>query len=277
MSPLLVISRHIAQKPSHRIKVSLLSKSAYECLYWTLTLPFSMIESKWPMERTRQRRLLAAGVFFGLSGIIIFGLGGWSGWMLGGNLLRPWTWAASFVVSGTDHSFLSSSPLAPTTVTGWKRWKRLVLVAYWVGTIVVAVGGWQTRLVRARRIRMRKGEAGTLSSPSIALKSVGKKTSNTLGLGGLGLSMGGGGGEGKKDSSTLVGIGKVGAEDAREEKRVHASLNMRRKFFHALAVTMFLPGIAIDVSSPRSSFLLTTCSHTDRFQNIPSPSLPSPP
>lgn len=41
---------------------------------------------------------------------------------------------------------------------------------------------------------------------------------------------------------------KVGIEMAREEKRVHASLNMRRKFFHALAVVMFVPGIAVDVS-----------------------------
>ena len=42
---------------------------------------------------------------------------------------------------------------------------------------------------------------------------------------------------------------KVGAEQAREDKRVHASLNMRRKFFHALAVMMFVPGIAVDVRS----------------------------
>lgn len=47
---------------------------------------------------------------------------------------------------------------------------------------------------------------------------------------------------------TMQGGNKVGAELAREEKRVHASLNMRRKFFHALAVLMFVPGIAVDVS-----------------------------
>lgn len=41
---------------------------------------------------------------------------------------------------------------------------------------------------------------------------------------------------------------RFGAENAREEKAVHASLNLRRKFFHALAVLMFVPGIAVDVS-----------------------------
>ena len=45
-------------------------------------------------------------------------------------------------------------------------------------------------------------------------------------------------------------VGRVGAESAREEKAVHASLNMRRKFFHALAVLMFVPGIAVDVRPP---------------------------
>jgi hypothetical protein len=34
----------------------------------------------------------------------------------------------------------------------------------------------------------------------------------------------------------------------KDEKRMHVSLNSRRKFFHALAVIMFIPGIAIDVS-----------------------------
>jgi hypothetical protein len=187
LSPLLVISRHISQKPSHRLK--------------------------WPIERERHRRLLAGGVFLGLFAIIFLPLGGWAGWMLGGGLLRPWFWAVNFIFYGNDG--VSVSP----TLTGWQRWKRIILVAYWIGTVVVAVGGWQTRLVRARRIRMRNG-ASAMSSKS--------------------------GADSKQGSEGP----RFGVEQAREEKRVHASLNMRRKFFHALAVTMFVPGIAIDVSPP---------------------------
>lgn len=49
------------------------------------------------------------------------------------------------------------------------------------------------------------------------------------------------------------GVTNFGVEGIREERKVHASLNMRRKFFHALAVTMFIPGIAVDVRpSPHS-------------------------
>ena len=103
-----------------------------------------------------------------------------------------------------------------------------MLCAYWAGAVVVAVGGWQTRLVRARRIKMRGQGAGALGA--------GAKP-----------------GAGEKGPSPRAALrpelAKIGAEQAREERRVHASLNMRRKFFHALAVAMFVPGIAIDVSS----------------------------
>jgi hypothetical protein len=58
----------------------------------------------------------------------------------------------------------------------------------------------------------------------------------------------GGGGPSSGGASESIPMGRVGAESARETKAVHASLNMRRKFFHALAVLMFVPGIAIDVS-----------------------------
>ena len=36
--------------------------------------------------------------------------------------------------------------------------------------------------------------------------------------------------------------------DAADQKMPILSVNSRRKFFHALAVVMFVPGIAIDVS-----------------------------
>ncbi|KAM0750308.1 hypothetical protein T439DRAFT_249873 [Meredithblackwellia eburnea MCA 4105] len=207
LSPLLVISRHIAQKPSHRLK--------------------------WPTERERHRRLLAAGVYLGLAGIIFLMLGGWASWVLGskGGLRRPWLWAISFVLSGGDG-------IAPSE--GW-RWKRIILSAYWLGVLVAAVGGWQTRLVRARRIRMKNAQ--------------GSETSKTTG-------------KGMKEGS------KVGAELAREEKSFHASLNMRRKFFHALAVAMFVPGIAFDPSFTSLAFsvafaFFTFCEYARYFALYP--------
>ncbi|ORY82330.1 hypothetical protein BCR35DRAFT_81373 [Leucosporidium creatinivorum] len=221
LSPLLVISRHIASRPSHRLK--------------------------WPTERDRHRRLLAIGVFLGLFGIVFLMLGGWASWMLGnGGLRRPWIWAAQLVYFGGDGVVVRGRRLGEWT--RWRRWKRLGLVAWWMGCVVLAVGGWQTRLVRARRIRMRSAEASIASGGSTGGISTSSATTNS-GSGGGG---GGGGAGGEKKGGgggggvTLQGGNKVGAELAREEKRVHASLNMRRKFFHALAVLMFVPGIAVD-------------------------------
>lgn len=140
--------------------------------------------------------------------------------MLGGGLRRPWIWGLKMICYGGDGIDEIPGP------QGWKRWKRLVLVGWWAGNIVAAVGGWQNRLVRARRIRI-------ASSPTGGKKDEGVGSAGVTGKVGVGAS------------STTTG--KVGAELAREEKRVHASLNIRRKFFHALAVLMFVPGIAIDV------------------------------
>lgn len=46
------------------------------------------------------------------------------------------------------------------------------------------------------------------------------------------------------------GFGQVATQmmDAANEKLPVLSINARRKFFHALATVMFIPGIAIDVS-----------------------------
>lgn len=128
----------------------------------------------------------------------------------GGGLRRPWLWALSFFLSGGN----GVTPAARYPL------KRVFLAMYWAGVLIVAVGGWQTRLVRARRIRMRS------ASGSARTATTGKVREGP----------------------------KVAAELAREEKSFHASLNMRRKFFHALAVALFVPGIAVDVSPPSPIF-----------------------
>ncbi|GAA5929602.1 dolichol kinase [Sporobolomyces koalae] len=251
LSPLLVLSRHIASKPSHRLK--------------------------WPTERQRHRKLLALGILVGLSVIVFLFLGAWIGWMLSATsrLRQPWTWAARFLYLGASDGVLDRSP----SDAGWtKRWKRLGLVAYWAGTIVVAVGGWQTHLVRARRIRLGsrsnanadkrdkkerdlRGSQAKRDKDSFAT-GVATGASGTVGSapgGGLKLlGMVGSKKDGNENSHQAgnassrgakgdpVAVGRVGAESARETRAVHASLNMRRKFFHALAVFLFVPGIAID-------------------------------
>ena len=127
-------------------------------------------------------------------------LGPWESWVLGGTWRTAWTWLLRFAAYGGDGVDHMSAP----TSSGWPRWRRLALSAYWLGVIFLAVGGWQTRLVRARRIRRARG----LDAAGAARE--------------------------------------MGVEGAREERRMHVSLDLRRKFFHALAIIMFVPGIALD-------------------------------
>lgn len=42
--------------------------------------------------------------------------------------------------------------------------------------------------------------------------------------------------------------------DAADQRMPTLSVNARRKFFHALAVVMFVPGIAVDVSGSARVF-----------------------
>ncbi|BGP46622.1 dolichol kinase [Rhodotorula kratochvilovae] len=267
LSPLLVISRHIASKPSHRLK--------------------------WPTERERHRKLLALGVAVGLAGIVVLPLGGWAGWMLGASrpsflrrIRRPWGWALRFWCFGDSDGVADWQPsdLAP----GWsvfaarrtsRGWRRLALVAYWGTTISSAIGGWQTHLVRKRRIRTRASPVHTPAPAPVPLPSIVEGGSaeagaaamqgeqphargaaaaaagkRLLGMGmdamqgaaRMGAGAAGAGSAAAAAARRSAPMGRIGAESAREEKAVHASLNMRRKFFHALAVLMFVPGIAID-------------------------------
>ncbi|GAA5975779.1 hypothetical protein JCM10908_005278 [Rhodotorula pacifica] len=245
LSPLLVISRHIASRPSHRLK--------------------------WPTERERHRKLLAFGVAVGLFGIVFLMLGGWAGWMLGTDptsfflrLRRPWGWAARFFwygnSDGVDIDGLArigdgqSEPWWSPRRTS-RGWRRIVLVGYWGATISSAIGGWQTHLVRARRIRMRTSRSDPANSRGSDSKDVSPAPSDHL------ASRQGATAAGKRlivrgidaVQAARANVGgaqqpqlRFGAEHAREEKAVHASLNLRRKFFHALAALMFVPGIAID-------------------------------
>lgn len=187
LSPLLVLSRQFAQMPSHRLRR--------------------------PEERGRNRKLAALGVGLGLIFVVLVPFGGWAGWSLGGNLWTAWAWPARFSILGGDgvegmHGEYS----------GWKRWRRIALSLYWLGIVTAAVGGWQTRIVRARRIRLAKTRN---------LVKTAENCSNPV----------------KNAALTVAGISEL-----REDRRMHVALDLRRKFFHALAVLMFIPAIIIDVS-----------------------------
>ncbi|BGP14302.1 dolichol kinase [Rhodosporidiobolus nylandii] len=270
LSPLLVLSRNIASRPSHRLK--------------------------WPTERSRHRRLLALGVLFGLTIITLFFLGGWTSWQLSSshNLREPWVWAIQYWWYGDSDGVEFWPSRAAALASGrreWWRsgrergrgWRRIALTAYWATVISSAIGGWQTHLVRARRIRMRSAEkakaaeAGASSSSSAGGAGEASTSSSAAKrLFGALPSRGHSGTGDLPPSSSPVSatfaaaaaaalapkedkslqMHRVGAESARVEKAAHASLNMRRKFFHALAVLMFVPGIAVDPAFTSVSFSL---------------------
>lgn len=67
-----------------------------------------------------------------------------------------------------------------------------------------------------------------------------------------------------------VGVSTAATEiiDAADKRIPTLSLNARRKSFHGLAVIMFLPGIAFDVSVPLFSRLLNAKFHQPAFSHL---------
>lgn len=170
LSPLLYLSRHLAQRPAHRLR--------------------------FPHEKPVHRRLLALG-FYGGSAIVCGGLvGTWTRWCLGWR--DPWIWVVCWLFDGPH------------------RWTRPALISYWGALAAISVAGWSRQLSRARRHR-RYVVPGVRESVA---------------------------------SGTTEGLGGVASQmmDAADSRMPTLSVNARRKFFHALAVVMFVPGIAVDVS-----------------------------
>ena len=100
----------------------------------------------------------------------------------------------------------------------------------------MSVAGWSRQLIRARRHRRyvvpntsskEKGELSTALSPGLPGQGAG-------GVSGVATQM----------------------MDAADQRMPTLSVNARRKFFHALAVVMFVPGISVDVSLSSSIALV---------------------
>lgn len=209
LSPLLYLSRHLAQKPVHRLR--------------------------WPHKRDLHRRLLA-GFFYFFAALFVVGvLGLWVWWMLGKR--NPWLWTIHFVLEGKF----------------W--WSRPLLIGYWVLLVGISITGWQATVLSGKRLRLRpavsivnaqqgNGSAGRLKKSA---SSAAKDTSEASLKSKATLSHASNGGE--------VG-GMPNGSLSFPRKAAYLSLNARRKFFHALAVVLFAPGIAYDAAFTHLAFSL---------------------
>lgn len=203
LSPLLALSRHIAQRPVRRLK--------------------------FPDEKPRHRRALAAGFYIGTIVIVAGLIGSWTWLCLGKR--DPWLWAIFWIPQGK------------------KKWTRPLLLGYWALLCSISVAGWNRQLSRSRRYKPLNavnnlGDNGTLSASTIQTQKSTEPpaTTSTPGLG-LGFAN-------LPNLPNLPNRTQVATEllDAADKHVPTLSINARRKFFHALAVVMFLPGVAIDVS-----------------------------
>lgn len=73
LSPILVLSRHIAQRPVRRLRLK-------------------------PEDKLRQRRFLALGFYSGLFVIVVGLIGMWTWWTLGKR--DPWLWVIFWILEG---------------------------------------------------------------------------------------------------------------------------------------------------------------------------------
>ncbi len=166
---------------------------------------------RWPQKRDLHRKLLS-GFFFVFAAAFVVGvLGPWVRLLLNGS--NPWTWALRFILLGRH------------------QWTRPALIAYWVLLVTVSVTAWQQIIVAPRRYSKHRTSLHAMPAqmPSgLVVKEV-------------------------PDNDHRC---KLAGQNTRKEgaastmkKAAHLSLNARRKFFHGLAVLMFIPGVLFEVSA----------------------------
>lgn len=165
---------------------------------------------RWPDRRNFHRRLLAL-VFFVLTVLLVVGIiAPWVWWMLGRT--SPWLYAARL------------------TLQGHYWWSRLALLGYWGMLCNVAIVSLQLMVNPA-------WQYATLGDP--AMKRRAAKTEQP--------------GRSASQRAGTLAASKFGAprttsgDSASLGPAVVVSVNGRRKFFHLLALALFVPGIAWDV------------------------------
>ncbi|KAI5998742.1 Fph type histidine kinase [Pisolithus albus] len=206
LSPLLFLSRHIAQRPVRRLR--------------------------FPQEKPKHRRALAAGFYFGTVVIVAGLIGSWTWWNLGRR--DPWLWVIFWILEGR------------------KKWTRPLLLAYWALLGSISVAGWNRQLSRSRKYRPRTASVhpgeGVMQVVPVAASQSQKATEGAplaSPTGGLGLTF-----------PQLPNGSQVATDllDAADKHVPTLGVNARRKFFHGLAVAMFLPGVAVDPAFSHLSF-----------------------
>ena len=208
LSPLLVLSRRIAQRPVYRLRH--------------------------PEEKQLYRKGLAAGFYIGA--LLICGglIGFWVRWCLGQR--NPLGWVFMWITDG-------------------RQWfSRPLLISYWALLSVISVAGWTRQLSRARKrrvwteSRVRNGQHKiTVVSKSIVSKTSGIR-SGSVGEGRAPWQRTPSPPNGDSKPSSIGGVASH-MMDEMDQRLPVFSINARRKFFHALAVVMFVPGIIFDVSA----------------------------
>lgn len=188
LSPLLVLSRNLARRPTHRLR--------------------------WPDKRNLHRRLLALA-FFVLSTALVLGvLAPWVAWQLGGK--NPWLYIVRFMLQGRY----------------W--WLRLALAGYWGMLCNIALLSiqlmvhrvWQYATVGDHAKKPMRPRQDSRSSAPIRTALSATERASAL---------------------AATQFAEVTEEEGSSlSPQVAVSVNGRRKFFHALAVLLFVPGIAWD-------------------------------
>lgn len=213
---------------------------------------------RFPEEKNRHRRFLALGFYLGTLLIVGGLIGFWSKWQL--DWRDPWVWIVLWVLEGSH----------------W--WSRPALLAYWAVLASISVTGWELQLAKTRHKRPWStvgppGRDAGGSPVSAAGKGSTGRTASTASTrtstGPLSLPAG------AREGGTTGGTYRPTAVMARVPI---LSLNGRRKFFHGLAILMFVPGIYFDVS-PRSAGLPLCCRCSDYltpFSTLYRCSRPSP-
>ncbi|SNX87634.1 related to SEC59 - Dolichol kinase [Melanopsichium pennsylvanicum] len=271
LSPLLYLSRNLAQKPTHRLR--------------------------WPDKRDLHRRLLAA-FFYLFAAIYIVGvLGMWVRWLLVRR--NPWLWTLSFMLKGA-HPWSR-----PVLVTYWvvlisislSCWQAVVANAKRfrsltnsysrpmlsskapVGAAAANRSAAQLKQQQAQQEQLngasKGGDAIVSVSPNshapggveviaegVASPVSGDKASTNGVPGAAASNTANGAARGvgvNLKFCTLSGSASFLAKEhnsAAIKRASYLSLNARRKFFHFLAVLLFLPGIALDPALTHLGFSL---------------------
>lgn len=220
LSPLLALSRHIARRPRLRLR------------------------APHQTEQLIYRRMLAIGLAAGAVLLVGGLLGGWARWLLGGR--DPWLWVLRNLTKGR------------------RSWSRFALVAWWGLLGSLSVAGWNRQLARSRRrthihtltptvpapAQSQSKHKPAMTTPISEISAVGTYPPLVPRLGTQQSKAQAGTSKGSTIPGPTRDIQAVATDllDAADKHVPTLSRNGRRKFFHALAVLMFVPGISWDVS-----------------------------